>query len=95
MIKTRRPLYVLYAPREDLDPDDAVLSFMNPDDEYNVAWRHPKFFFGRKEMEGIREDARASYVGLVARIGATRCGGRTLRQALAIDGSGIRGGIIR
>lgn len=82
-------LYVLYKPGlKRVGSDAAVLSFMSPDDEHRAASRYSRLFFGRKEMDVVREDARKSYVDIVSRIAATECGGRTLRQVLEIAGRG-------
>jgi len=43
---------------------------------------------GRKEMNAVREKARLAYIDMVARISATACNGRTLRQALEFPGRG-------
>ncbi len=82
-------LYVLYKPGLKFSTSDAlVLSFMSPDDEHRAAARYPKFFFGRKEMDAVRDDVRKKYVDIVSRIAATECDGKTLRQALEIAGRG-------
>ena len=82
-------LYVLYKPGlKCAGADAAVLSFMSADDEHRAVSRYPKLFFGRKEMDAVREDARKSYVDIVSRMAATECDGKTLRQALEIAGSG-------
>lgn len=82
-------LYVLYKPGlKHVGSDAPVLSFMPPDDEHRVASRYSKLFFGRKEMDLVREDARKSYLDIVSRMAATECDGKTLRQALEIAGRG-------
>lgn len=82
-------LYVLYKPGlKCAGADAAVLSFMSPDDEHKAVSRYPKLFFGRKEMDAVREDVRKSYVDIVSRMAATECDGKTLRQAMEIAGSG-------
>ncbi len=82
-------LYVLYkAGLENIAPGSAVLSFMPPDKENGPVSSSPRFLFGRKEMGAVREAARKAYVDLIARLAATPCGGRTLRQALEMEGRG-------
>ena len=82
-------LYVLYKPGfKCAGSDAAVLSFMSADDEHRAASRYPKLFFGRKEMDAVREDVRKSYVDIVSRIAATEYDGKTLRQALEIADRG-------
>ncbi|MCX5677954.1 MAG: hypothetical protein NTY76_02480 [Candidatus Omnitrophica bacterium] len=82
-------LYILYKDSS-ISPvsGEAVLSFMPPDEEYRAASRFQRFFFGRKEMDAIRENTRKKYVDIVSRIAATPCHGKTLRQALEIPGCG-------
>lgn len=82
-------LYVLYKPGfKHVGSDAAVLSFMSPDDEHKATSQYPKLFFGRKEMDAVREDVRKKYVDIVSRIAATECDGKTLREALEIPGRG-------
>lgn len=85
----KNTLNVLYCtPQRSFSKNAVTLSFMQPDDEDSVSGGYKKFLYGRKEMNKIREKARNIYVDIVARIGATKCGDQTLRQALRIKGIG-------
>ena len=64
-------------------PKNIVLSFLTPCKEHKfIKTFRLNLFIGRLEMNHIREKTRLFYIDLVARIGATPCGGKTLRQYL-------------
>ena len=69
---------------EDPPPHALVLSFIPPAAEAAMEQRYgARVVSGRSMVQEVRSRARAEYVRLIARIGATPClGGRTLRQAL-------------
>lgn len=76
-------LHVLYQPFRRLPENALVLSFLPPDAEYKFALDNKvRLLYGRREMDAVREKARKAYIDLVARIAATPCNGKTLRQAL-------------
>jgi len=82
-------LHVLYQPFRSLTENALVLSFLPPDAEYRLALDNKvRLLYGRREMDAIREKARKAYIDLVARIAATPCNGKTLRQALQVEGCG-------
>jgi len=60
-----------------------MLSFLPADQEVDAEqlWGD-RFVGGRELAQVVRLDARREYVDLIARIGATPIGGRTLRQAM-------------
>jgi len=71
------------APAEERLPQVLVLSFVSPAEEEQLAMRWgTQFVSGRMLARDVRKDARGHYLDLIARIGATPVGGRTLRQAL-------------
>lgn len=89
MNKKANLLHVLYTYPYRLPPFDAlILSFMPPDQEDRFSKDNYRFLFARKEMGSVREKARKAYIDLIARIGATPCNGRTLRQALQTKNRG-------
>jgi surface carbohydrate biosynthesis protein (TIGR04326 family) len=78
-------LWVCFAPpAADPPPHVLVLSFMSPSDEAAMAERGAmQVVGGREAVQEVRPHARAEYVQLIARVGATPCAdGRTLRQLL-------------
>lgn len=76
-------------PTEDPPAGAVVLSFLTPEAEAEMEERcGPRIVSGRARVQEVRSHARAEYVRLIARIGATPClGGRTLRQALQGPGN--------
>lgn len=79
-------LHVIYKLDSQTIPSDAVvLSFLMPEDEYEFVNSYKgQIFFGRKEVNTIREKAWLAYIDMVARISSTPCNGQTLRQTLAL-----------
>ena len=76
-------------PAGDPPPQTIVLSFLAPgaDAAMEELWG-PQFVSGRAVVQEVRSRARAEYLRLIARIGATPCvDGRTLRQALQDQGN--------
>ena len=68
---------------KNISPENIVLSFLTPCKEQKfIKTFKGRLFIGRLEMNRIREKTRLFYIDLVARIGATPCGGKTLRQYL-------------
>lgn len=66
-----------------------LLSFLTPlEEETLIRSFSGRLLIGRSEVNAIREKARIFYTDLVARVGATPCRGKTLRQSLAISGAG-------
>ena len=62
-------------------PKGPVLSFLSPTAEESLAARVSGPFLRAREMKpSDRAAARADYLGVSARIGAVRAGGRTLRE---------------
>jgi surface carbohydrate biosynthesis protein (TIGR04326 family) len=83
-------LHVLYElPKEISNSNSIVLSFLYPEKEqaFTKSFKG-SVFIGRSEMNAVREKARLLYIDLVARIGATSCDGKTLRQNLALPDTG-------
>ena len=76
-------------PPEDPPAQAVVLSFLGPGAESDMERRcGPRIVSGRALVQEVRSRARAEYVRLIARIGATSCvGGQTLRQALQGPGN--------
>lgn len=84
-----RSLYVIYGKsRPRVPPGSAVLSFMPPSEESGYPADGVACFYGRVEMDKIRDRARRDYLDLIASIGATSCSGRTLRSVLDERGNG-------
>lgn len=85
-------LHVLYKLPSDLSvlSEKTVLSFLSPEEENKLADFSPDrlLIIGREVMNNVRDKARLFYIDLVARIGATPCYGKTLRQDLAIPDAG-------
>lgn len=81
-------IHILYKPARNIPQDALILSFLPPEDERGFAPESPSILFARNEMNNIRDKARKAYVDLVARIASTPCAGKTLRQALEIEGKG-------
>ena len=71
-------------PAADPLPHVLILSFMAPGAEAAVEQRWgSQVVSGRQIVQDVRTDARAAYVQVIARLGATpSAGGRTLRQLL-------------
>lgn len=83
-----KTIYCLYRKFDPLPRSALVLSFMMPAEEDGFSRLYPDFLRARKEMDNIREKARLFYIDMIARISATPCRGKTLRQALNIEGKG-------
>ncbi len=83
-LASSKVLHVLFdLPKENISPENIVLSFLTPDKEQKfIKPFKGRLFIGRLEMNRIREKTRLFYIDLVARIGATPCHGKTLRQYL-------------
>src|SRR5258706_14281658 len=64
---------------------DLVLSFLSPSKEEGLRNHHAGEIMSAREASlSVRSEARATYLRIVARIGAVRlAGGSTLRQALS------------
>jgi surface carbohydrate biosynthesis protein (TIGR04326 family) len=76
-------------PAQDPPAQALVLSFLAPGAETEMEDRWgPRIVSGRALVQEVRSRARAEYLRLIARTGATPCvGGRTLRQALQGPGN--------
>lgn len=77
-------LHVIFdLPKENISSTTIVLSFLDPEKEQKFIKQFKgRLFLGRLEINHVREKTRLFYIDLVARIGATPCHGKTLRQYL-------------
>lgn len=86
-------LWVCWAKPDALPPGDVpILTFLPPSAEEDIQREHQgPVIFGREAALGVRSEARALYLDLVAKLGlVAREGGPTLRQALARPGEASR-----
>ncbi|MBI3637459.1 MAG: hypothetical protein HY216_14800 [Candidatus Rokubacteria bacterium] len=84
-------LWVCFAEPPEPPAHAAMLSFLHPGAE--TTWEARlgrRFICGRLVAREVRPDARRQYIDLIARIGATPVGGRTLRERLRGDFGGSR-----
>ncbi len=82
-------LHVLYSPPSVRIPHgDFVLCFLSPQEEEILPQEiRKRIIVGRREVDRHREAAERFYKELLPRFSATPCGGKTLRQSLAMEGA--------